>query len=344
MFVKRKRSGKLSLNLKPSWRTDVGEYVRGISSNVHGTRLAVISAASTVFVFNPKDGRRLWELPGHGNGVAAASWHKDGCLLATVGHDGHVRIWDTLAGKQLWADRCGAAWVERCEFRPDGTLLAVSAGRSVRLYSIDGLLQRDIAEHPSTVADVRWMPDGSELVVARYGGLHFWNPDQAEPARTLNYRGSVLKISISPLANFIATADQNSTVHFWRTVDWNDAEMSGFASPIHSLSWDDSGRYLATDGGSDAFAWDCSPPGPEERMPTFLKGKSDSLARCVTFAPGRLDCATGDQNGSIALHDVNAPNRCEVDQLDAAITVLCWGPTSSFLVAGTESGTIQCYA
>jgi len=343
MFMKRKRKPVAMPELKSHWRADVGEYVRAVAFEKTGRVLAVATAGTAIPLIDVASGRRVRDLSGHANGVTALSWHPDGRRLASTGHDGHVRVWDTTTGTLLWASACGVAWVERCVFRTDGKLLAVAAGRTVRLYSPDGVLQRELVGHPSTVADICWRPDRNELLVARYGGLHVWNPDKSDPVQTLNYRGSVLQIAISPTGKFVATADQNSTVHFWRTRDWNHAEMSGYTHIVTTLSWDSTGRYLATDGGINAIVWDCSEPGPEGRMPIFLKGESDILTRCVAFAPDRPVCTTGNEAGVVSVHDVEGNTLQAVSPLESGITTLLWGTAATGLICGNSTGSVECF-
>jgi WD40 repeat protein len=222
-------------------------------------------------------------------------------------------------------------------------LLAVAAGRQVRLLQTDGVLARAITDHPSTVADIAWRPDRDELVVARYGGITVWSPGREQPVQALNYRGSVLRVAVNPTGRFVATADQNSTVHFWRTKTWQDAEMSGYPHLVTSLSWDSTGRYLATDGGEDGMVWDCSAPGPEGRMPTFLKGTPDSLVRCVAFAPDRAVCAVAGESGEVTLHDVAHPARRVIGSVASAVTTLAWA-SNNYLATGTAAGQLEAYA
>jgi len=159
----------------------------------------------------------------------------------------------------------------------------------------------------------------------------------------LNYRGSVLRIAVSPTGRYVATADQNSTVHFWRTEDWDDAEMSGYPHLVTSLSWDSTGRYLVTDGGEDGYVWDCSDPGPNGRMPERLKGDPDFLTRCLAFAPDRAVCATAGESGIVAVYDVTKPNRVEVGRFGDAVSALVWVAGKQALIAGTVAGAVTSY-
>lgn len=342
MFMRRKASKGGLPALERGWQVDVGECVRMLAYASGGGALAVATAADEIPILEAATGKVVHRLRGHAGGVTSLAWHPKRPHLASTGHDGNVRYWDASTGKLLWADDTGTSWVERVAFRPDGRLLAVAAGRQVRLLQTDGVLARAITDHPSTVADIAWRPDRDELIVARYGGITVWSPGQEQPVQELNYRGSVLRIAISPNGRFVATADQNSTVHFWRTKRWKDAEMSGYPHIVTSLSWDSTSRYLATDGGEDGMVWDCSAPGPEGRMPTYLKSTPDSLVRCVAFAPSRPVCAVAGESGEVALHDV-AHHACRViGTVASAVTTFAWGGNAS-LAIGLAAGQVEAY-
>ena len=342
--MKRKKSAVGLPALTRRWRADVGEYVRKLAPAPSGGLLAVATAADEIPLLDAATGATVHLLPGHAGGVTSLAWHPKRPFFASTGHDGHVRYWDAKTGQQLWANDTGTAWVECVAFRPDGKLLAVAAGRHGRLFQPDGVLARIITDHPSTVADIAWRPDRDELIVARYGGLTVWSPGREQPVKLLNYRGSVLRIAVSPTGRFVATADQNSTVHFWRTKTWQDAEMSGYPHIVTSLSWDSTGRYLATDGGEDGMVWDCSDPGPEGRMPTFLKGDTDRLTRCVAFGPDRAVCAVAGESGTLTIHDVTNPTRIDMGNLGGSVTALAWGLDRLQLFAGGASGQVEAYA
>src|SRR5260221_14213499 len=43
---------------------------------------------------------------------------------------------------------------------------------------------------------------------------------------------------------YIATGDQDSTVHFWKVASGRDLMAQGYATKVRNLSWDSSSRYL----------------------------------------------------------------------------------------------------
>ena len=63
----------------------------------------------------------MHELKGHGFGTAALAWQPSGNLLASVGQDGKVRLWDATTGQEAKALDAGASWAEKLAWHPPGS-------------------------------------------------------------------------------------------------------------------------------------------------------------------------------------------------------------------------------
>ena len=133
------------------------------------------------------------------------------------------------------------AWARR--------LLASAAGKKLRLWDSAGQLKRELPAHPSTIADLQWKPGEPLLVSIAYGQLAGWSPEKPEPVRRYEWSGSMLAVAWSPDGKFLATGDQDATVHFWILKTGKDLQMAGYQTKVRELSWDQRSRYLATGGG-----------------------------------------------------------------------------------------------
>lgn len=78
---------------------------------------------------------------------------------------------------------------------------------------------------------------------------------------------SPLRIACSPDGRMLAHGNQNSTVHIWYVDAAQELQMSGHLTKVKDLSWDPSGRYLATGGGTMPCIWD----GPRGHHPGCWK-------------------------------------------------------------------------
>jgi WD40 repeat protein len=332
--------------LEPAWVDEgLGEHVIALEWSPGGGTVAAASVAGPIALIDGRTGDRRHELPGHGFGTTSLSWSPDGARLASAGQDGRVRLWDAGSGRPVAELDAGATWVERVAWCPAEPVLASSAGRTLRLWDADGALIRSYPEHPSTIADLRWRPRSRQLASAAYGQLAIWSPDQAEPLRRFEWKGSMLAIAWSPDGRYIATGNQDSTVHFWGIRTGEDLQMYGYPTKVRELAWDGTGRYLATGGGPEACIWDVSGEGPAGTKPQQL-GLTGAPLTTLTFRPPSAPLlAAGFADGAIGLWRLGKKaERVDVFRLDSGITQLGWDPAGRTLAIATEAGGIAGFA
>jgi WD40 repeat protein len=325
-------------------QADLGDHVIALTWSPDGAGFAAAAVGGPIAIFDGMTGRVRHTLPGHGFGTTAVSWSPRGRLLASAGQDGKVKLWSTATGELHLALDGGAAWVERVAWSPDGTLLASAAGRSVRLWDSAGKLVREYGNQPSTVADIQWKPKTRELASAAYGRLAFFDPDNAEPIRTLDWKGSQLVLAWSPDGKHLATGDQDATVHFWIIKTGEDLSMCGYPSKVRELSWDCTSRYLATGGGAVPCVWDVSGKGPAGSTPLQFEGHAANITGLAFQHAGPL-LASACGDGLLMLwHPGKYKKAMAKVEADSGITQIAWSPDDRRLAVGTESGTIRVYA
>ncbi|WP_405179717.1 NACHT and WD repeat domain-containing protein [Nocardia sp. NBC_01377] len=122
-------------------------------------------------------------LPGGSDEVTRLAYHPGGHLLASIGNDGSIRLWDTgdrphQIGNTLEdVDHYGPL-----AFSPDGTLLATSLEGRPRLWDVHDpsaprLLTAATGGDANTIIDMVFRPDGKALaaVLADGSGLQMWD-------------------------------------------------------------------------------------------------------------------------------------------------------------------------
>ncbi|MCP4191142.1 MAG: WD40 repeat domain-containing protein [Planctomycetaceae bacterium] len=166
--------------------------------------------------------------------------------------------------------------------------------------------QREISyessDHASTIADVGWNPDGSGVGVAAYYGISLHVPGKQSKPRKYSWKGSSLALAWSPDTKYIATGEQDSTVHFWHVKSGEDAQMWGFPTKVLELSWNSSGRWLATGGSDTVVLWDCSGKGPSGRKPREYQAHTNKLTQ-LAFQPDGQLLASADTDAFLFLWD-----------------------------------------
>lgn len=333
-----------------AWESGVDDWVMAAKWSPDGQWLAAASASGLVRVFDGATGsvQRGWAA--HGTGTTTLSWSADGALLATGGQDGAVRVWDPARDEPIVELEAGADWVERVAFSPVGQRLATAAGRTLRLFSLDGTVVRAYSPHGSTISDVAWKPvshtasaSSLRLTSAGYGGIAIFATHADEPVRRFEWIGSILRIAWSPDARYVATGDQDRTVHFWIVKQNRDLQMWGYPRKVTALAWDRTSRFLATNGSAQVSVWDCSGRGPEGTEPHVLS-EHTSIVTALAFQRRGPVLVSGGEDGRTVLWE---PGRIRRPlwraQYGGEVACVAWSPQEDTFAAGYGAGAVRVF-
>lgn len=328
--------------LRELWSLDVGDYVLDLAWSPQGDQLALVTVDGQVFLIHHADERgQLRPLGKHLGGASSVAWRCDSREVATAGHDGKIKLWDPESGLQIRELQAGTQWATKVTYRPGDSLLASAAGRVIRLWDSDGRLAHESSDHSSTVADIAWNPDGSSLAVAAYNGVTIHILHKLGEPRKYTWKGSSLVLAWSPKSKYIATGEQDSTVHFWNVKSGEDCQMWGFPTKVLELSWHYSGNSLVTGGGDSVVLWDCSGKGPSGRKPIMFEGHTTRITQ-LAFQHRADLLASGDAEGRVMLWDpLHRQQSIASLVLDSSITRLEWSIANRVLATGQRSGIVS---
>lgn len=329
------------VQLTARWGARITGHVVEAAWSGPGDAVAALSIEGELSVLERGSGAVRFTRTAHAAGGASVSWHPSQSLIATGGQDGRVTVWDATSGEVRHTLEAGAAWVERVAWSPSGAMLAAAAGRGVRIWSTEGVLLREYPTHRATVTDLRWQPGRDRLCTTSYGGLTLLDPALPAPERQYSWQGSSLVARWSPDGKYIATGDQDSTVHFWMTKSGKDLMMSGYQFKVRELAWDHASRYLATGGSDEVAVWDCSGSGPSGSKPIILPGH-DTRVSAVDFQRAGPRLASGGDEGRVVVwHPGHKRALVGATALNAGVAVLSWAPDDRDLLAGCENGDLR---
>lgn len=282
------------------WEVTLSDHPGALAVQPGGGLVAAGSLGGETVVLDPADGAVLATLPAHEFGVLALAWSPDGERLAVGGQDGRVALYD-VDGSCL-ADVAVGGWVAALAWSADGRWLAAGSNREVHVLDRDGAAQRHYPGQPSTVTALAWAGSRQRLGVACYGGVRWFEPAAGgeEPVKVFDWKGSLLVLEVSPDQRWVASGNQDSSIHVWKLWSAEDLEMTGFPSKVATLTWDASSRFLASGGANDVTVWDHSGRGPQGRRPGVLAAH-DKLVTALAYQRRGGLLASGARDGLAAL-------------------------------------------
>lgn len=338
-----------AVTLSPIGRAMLGDYVHRVAFAPGGTRLAACSASGQVAAWEAASLSPVCELKGHQQSALTLAWHPTRQDLATGGQDGVVRIWNVGLGEERAALPVGGqgSWVEHLAWSPDGQFLAASAGKMLRIWSIDPAstpqLAAEVQAYKTTISAVTWMPRGGGVVASAYGGAWLWKIGQEKPVRPFPYDGALLTIAVSPSGEYLASGNLDGSVHLFRTDSEQNWHMSGYPLKVTSVRFDQKGFNLYTASGPALVAWNMKKfEGTGGRL---FKGHLGWIQEIACHHTRSLVATVG-EDGLLCIWEpqTTKPLLSQEVNKTGGLSCVAWSATDSWLATGASDGVVSLFS
>ena len=284
--------------------------------------------------------RHHWS--GHDGGTFGAGFSPRDPVVASVGQDGAVYFWHPEKDQAVATFETGSSWVEQMSWAPDGSFLAIGAGKKSFLLRPDGSVAHTLAPAKSTVTALTWSADSKQIAAACYGEVRRWKASTAEPESPLPWQTSLISLSWSPDQRWVVAGTQEQSIQIWELPfrPGEELAMSGYPGKVRELVWHYSGRYLATGGGEEVMVWDCGNKGPAGTTPRILEGHRGRIHALAYQGKGHL-LASGGEDGLVLLWNAGkSTTPLRRFRLPSTITSLAWSRDDQRLAIGCQDGTV----
>lgn len=274
---------------------------------------------------------------GHADRIQSVAWSPDQSLVASLGSDGKVLVWDAaraLVLRELPPQTGGAtvlAWA------PDGTLAAGHGDGVVTLWEArSGHLKRRVEVQKLPIAYACWSPDGTVLACGGWTNeVHLWSSRTAESRSLPLPNNGENSAAWSPDGRILATGSAGGTLHLWDPSTGKlQKELKAHDGYVSVLSWSRDSRRLATGSWDGAVhIWD-SDGSPGARFSlgqqvVTLAWSGDLLAvQGASRSVSLRDPATGKEVGSLP-------------EQGGRVQTLATSPKGDRLAVGTSEGTVR---
>jgi WD40 repeat protein len=189
-----------------------------------GTLLAIGRAGKEVQLWDYARQEQKSMLPGS---LSPVAFSRDGKVLATGSTNRVVMLWEKDTGRLLQTIGCPGSTNQIC-FSPDGRKLAACGER---VWILDLETSRVIAEprgHATTIWDVKFSPDGSQLATASWDQtVRLWDTaNWQQKALFIGHGAEVWALDYTPDGSTLVSGGHDGKVRAWSAQTLEDADWS----------------------------------------------------------------------------------------------------------------------
>lgn len=236
----------------------------------------------------------------------------------------------------------GRETVASLAYSADGSLLAVAAGSTVKLFdALRHSLVAELSNSGARVEAIAFHPQEQQLAVGHGDGVvDLWDVASHDRYRIASGGPSVAALAFSPNGEQLACGDREGVVRSWEVISRQEigrAEIPGGLS-ISSLVYNPNGRTLAIGTlGGGALMWLAG----GREAPAALSEHGEQV-EALAFGPSGSYLAIASRDGSVRLWDPLLKRLLgDLQAHGDWVTCLALRPNGQVLASGGWDGTVR---
>jgi WD40 repeat protein len=264
---------------------------RSVGFSPDGARLVSGHGDGAVRVWDPRSGRQLVLLEGHGDVVYRVAFTPDGQRVLTASLDGTLRTWDAASGKELRRVPRPKPSIDRLTLSPDGERAAGALAAEVGFAIWEAADGREVFQARAGTRSpmgVAFRPDGAQVAAGCMdGSVGVWDVKSAKRIRTLlGHTGSVHVVAFSADGKRLVSIGLDLSARVWDSEGGQQLfRADGIQAPLSPVALTADGSRLAVSfPDATVRVWDTTrrgPPAlsPDDRLKTRLSIPSPDGSR-----------------------------------------------------------------
>ena len=279
---------------------------------------------------------------GYSQSALGVDFSPDGRILASSSRDGIIDFLDLATGEVVWRESFGRGNYAMIRFSPDGSHLAATLRRQLRIYDVASRQVIGTLRAPAAT-NISWSPQGTMIATShRNGDVELWEVTTGRNVGTLAaHNDSVWGVDFSSDGARLATGDEAGKVVIWDVATRRMATEFSAPAAVWTLSFSPDGDVLGTAGAGTAVTlWDLS--NNPSSSSVELDGHDSGSIRWIDFSPnGRLLASGGDDQTIRVWNPRTGAGVATIEGHSGRLNVICFGPDGRTLASTSNDRTVR---